>query len=338
MASSRTLVVPGLRTQPHGGWRSEVGTAVAVVLGQPQLWLLGTLGFALRGGIVLLTLPILVLPTQVEVRLLLGNNLGSTGFSPGFWGLVGAAGFIAGLVTLGVVLVLANVEVSAFERLIDDPETADQRQWRTAAPLSQEQRRMLIMRVASVQALTLLALTVAAVPLILGITNAAYDEIIRPSSADSIYLRVLATVRDTVLWFGVAVVLVEMVSSRVTRALLVRSTGLAVGSKSGGLWLLPAFASAILSIVRSPLRALVTDALAWTVSVAVVLPVLWAISICWEAVRGVFLTALSFGDLEQDVGLAFVAFALSGVFICGLLLCGFASALRAALRSVEALG
>ena len=337
MASSRALLVPGLRTLPRGGWRSEVGTAATVVLGQPHLWLLGAVGFALRGGIVLLTLPILVLPTQVEVRLLLGNNLGSTGFSAGFWGLVVAAGVIAGVLTLGIVLALANVEVSAFERLVDDPETADQRQWRTAPRLSQEQRRMLILRVASVQALTLMALTAAAIPLILGITSAAYDEIVRPSSADSIYLRVLADVRDTVLWFGVAVVLVEMISSRTTRALLVRGTGLSVAFRTRRLWLLPALGSAIARIVRSPIRALVAEVLAWTVSIAVLVPVLWAISICWEAVRGVFLTSLSFGDLEQDVGLVFVALALSGVFISGLLLCGFASALRAALRSVEAL-
>lgn len=322
----------------RGGWRSEVGSAAAVVLGQPPLWLLGALGFALRGGIVLLTLPILVLPTQVEVRLLLGNNLGSTGFSAGFWGLVVAAGVIAGVVTLGIMLALANVEVSAFERLVDDPETAELRQWRTAARLAREQRRILIVHVASVQALTLMVLAVAAIPLILGITSATYDEIARPTSADSIYLRVLADVRETIAWFGVAVVLIEMVSARTSRALLVRATDLRVGAKPHRLWLLPAMGSAFSSIIRSPIRALVTEALVWGVSIAVLLPVLWAISICWEAVRGVFLTSLAFGDLQQDIGLAFVALALSGVFLSGLLLCGFASALRAAIRSVEALG
>lgn len=338
MASSHTLVVPGLRTLRPGGWRSEVGTAAAVVLGQPQLWILGALGFALRGGIVLLTLPILVLPTQVEVRLLLGSNLGSTGFSAGFWGLVVAAGVIAGVVTLGIVLALANVEVSAFERLVDDPETADLRQRPTPAALTKEQHRMLVVRVASVQALTLMVLTVAAIPLILGITSAAYGEIVRPTSTDSIYLRVLADVSETILWFGVAVVLIELVSSRTTRALLVRGIGLRVASSAHRLWLLPAIGSAISGVIRSPIRALVTEVLVWVVSIAVLLPVLWAISVCWDAVRGVFLTSLSFGDPEQDIGLAFVALALSGVFISGLLLCGFASALRAAVRSVEAVG
>ncbi len=43
--------------------------ALAAPAEQPSLWLLGTLSFVLRGGSVVLLAPIVVLPTQVEVRL-----------------------------------------------------------------------------------------------------------------------------------------------------------------------------------------------------------------------------------------------------------------------------
>jgi hypothetical protein len=306
-------------------------------MGQPQLWALGALGFALRGGIVLLTLPILVLPTQVEVRLLLGSNLGSTGFSPGFWNLVVAAAVLCGLAALGVVLVLASVEVAAFERLVDDPETAEHRQWRSVQRMEQGDRRLVVLRVASVQALSLLALAAAAVPLVLRITSTAYDEIVRPTSADSIYVRIFSGVIEPLFWFIVAIVLIEMVSSRTTREVLLRATGVRAVAGGTRLWLLPALSSAVMGMVRAPLRSVATDVIAWLVSIVVCLPVVWAIAICWEAVRGAFLTALSFVDPQEALGLLFVALALSATFISGLLLCGFAAAFRAALRSVVAL-
>ncbi|MDQ3937451.1 MAG: hypothetical protein M3253_02080, partial [Chloroflexota bacterium] len=85
------LVVRGLRTAPRASWRSALGSALAVVAGQPSLWLLGALGFAGRGGVLLLAIPMLVLPTPIELRILVGSNLGSGGFSPGFYVVLAVA-------------------------------------------------------------------------------------------------------------------------------------------------------------------------------------------------------------------------------------------------------
>ena len=82
------------------------------------------IGFSLRGGILLLLLPIIVLPTQVEVRLLLGHYLGSTGFTPSFFGLLVVLAVFAALLIVGALLVLARIELSSFERVIADPEIA----------------------------------------------------------------------------------------------------------------------------------------------------------------------------------------------------------------------
>ena len=57
---SHVLVAPGLRTAAHPGWRAGVSTAVSAVARQPSLWLLGIVGFCLRGGILVLILPIIV--------------------------------------------------------------------------------------------------------------------------------------------------------------------------------------------------------------------------------------------------------------------------------------
>jgi hypothetical protein len=62
-----------------------------------------------------------------------------------------------------------------------------------------------------------------------------------------------------------------------------------------------------------------------------------AILLAWAGTRGVFLGAVSLNDLTDDLGMALMAVALAGAFTVGMCLGGFASALRAALWSVDRL-
>ncbi len=64
---------------------------------------------------------------------------------------------------------------------------------------------------------------------------------------------------------------------------------------------------------------------------------MWAIGLAWSAVRGSFLSAVSFADFGDDVAMAAAAFALSAAFTLALFLGGFASAFRAALWSLTRL-
>jgi len=334
--SSRILVAPGLRTRAHPGWRARLSSALAVVSGEPRLWLLGMVGFLLRGGVLVLVVPTVVLPTQVEARLLIGDYLGSMGFTSGFWALIAVAAFGALALSVALLAVLARIELSAFEALIEDPAMADHRPFAPARP-SRQARRLLLFRLFGIQVLTLVALVVAAAPLVSAVGQKAFDEIVRPSSSSSIYARVLSGVGEPLFLFLIGLVLIEMVSALASREVLVRQTGWRANPAARRWWLAPAFGSAVARPVLSPLRTFATAALGWAATVAVLIPALWAISIAWQAVRAAFLTSVGFSDAREVLGMVLVALALSGAFFLAVVLGGFASALRAALWSVERL-
>ena len=336
MESSRTLVAPGLRTVARLGWRDGLASAVSIVTGQPKLWLLGMIGFSLRGGILLLLLPIIVLPTQVEVRLLLGHYLGSSGFTQSFFGLLVVLAAFAALLTVGALLILARIELSSFERVIADPEIAARTAYKPVH-METDARRRLYVRLFAVQLLTLVALIACAVPVASSVIQASYAEVTLPTSAAPIYERVLGTVGELLFFFLIALIVIEMISSLTSRELLVRAFGWRERASSRRLWLIPAIAAAVTYPFRSPFRSLGTSVVAWTLSAAVVISSVWVLSVAWAAVRGAFLTSVSFSDVSEDAGMLLAALGLSTVFVLAICLTGFASALRAALWSVDRL-
>lgn len=336
MESSRILVAPGLRTIADPGWRARLSSALKAVSRQPQLWLLGMVGFLLRGGVLILAAPIVVLPTQVEARLLIGDHLGSMGFTGGFWVLVALAALGALALSVAVLALLARIELWAFEGLIEDPVTAHSRPLDAVQP-SRHARRRLLLKLFGIQVLTVVAVAVAAAPLVSTVGQKAFDEIVRPSSSSSIYARVLSGVGEPFFLFVIGLVLIEMVSALATRELLVRHTGWRGNLAAKRHWLMPVFGSALARLFVSPLRTLATAALGWAAMMAVLVPAFWAISIAWQAVRAAFLISVGFSDGREVLGMVLVALALSGAFIVAVALGGFASALRAALWSVERL-
>ena len=339
MDHSRAATAPGLRTLPRGGWRGEVSAALAVVGGHPRLWLLGMLGFALRGGILLLTLPIFILPTQVEFRFLLGANLGTSGLTPGFFVLAGLAGLIFGLLALLALLAVAMVEASSFEQLADGPGWLEQVHRQAANDGSRTWRR-LVRRAYAVQLGALLALMVAAVPLVAAINQAILDEVLRPTSDASIYGRVLFDVRNPLFLFVAAFLLIELFSAAAQRELF-RDVAAPRARPSGRMPALLAVSVRALSRpLRSPLRTLAAAAAGWLMWVVVVPLVVGALDLTWGQVEAAFL-ALPAGGTPPAfhlLALFVVASLLAGAFLAGLLVFGIVSAVRAALWTVAGLG
>jgi hypothetical protein len=274
-----------------------VGAAFDIVAGQPQLWLLGSAAFMLRGGVLLLLLPLIIVPSPVEIRLMIGGNLGSTGFSPEL--VVGVLGFAvaATLVLMTMLYGVAWLEVWSFQRVAPGP---------LGSAVSE---RKIAARVFSVQAAALSALALAALPLALGAINVAYGEIVRPTGSGPLYDRILGGVQGPLIFLGAALVVVEAVSAIASRRILARDFGVASPS-SGRRW-----------------RPLVA-ALGWLVTLAVLVPSVWALSLVWQSVKA---GLAGFGAVAPAiVGLA-VVWAVTVV------LTGFASALRGALWTVQEL-
>jgi len=305
-----------VRTAPTAGWRVEVGHALAAPVEQPQLWLLGTLSFMLRGGLIILLLPIVVLPTQVEVRLMLGGSLGSGGFTPGFFVGVGAATVLSTGLVLVVLYGLSRLEAATFAKLSRDPELEIQLRVDPAARV----RDLFV-----VQALTLIALLLAAVPLAAALGQVTYDEILRPTSTAPIYDRVLAQVMLPLTLLAVALPIVDLVSAAVTRRLLI---GKSVGSAVSG---------SIGTLVRRPIRFLASAAVAWLALAAVVAATDTALGIAWQATRAAFLRTTSIADMLTSTAPLLVAVLLSGVFLSGLAVCGYVAAFRNALWTITSL-
>jgi hypothetical protein len=283
---------------------------------QPSLWLLGTLSFIMRGGLVVLLLPIIVLPTQVEVRLLLGGSLGSNGFAPGFWVAVGAATIAStGLVMLAL-YALARIELAAFLRLTRDPELEAE----VAIDPGARVRDLFV-----VQSLTVIALLLAAVPLAAALGQVAYDEILRPTSTAPIYDRVIGQVTAPLAFLVIALPIIDSIAAAVVRRLLIgRSVGSAVSGSIGDL-------------VRRPVRFLVTALVAWLALAAVVLATDSVLTIAWQGTRAAFLRTTSITDMFTAVAPLVVALLLAGVFVSGLALCGYVAAFRNAWWTVTSL-
>jgi hypothetical protein len=321
VGTSRTVAVVGLRTSAVGGWRSDVSVTASAIRDHPVLLLGGIIGFALRGGIVLLTVPVLILPTQVEVRLALGGNLGSTGLTSGFFLIVGALAIL----TLGLALLclyaLARCELAGFTRFVNYGERGEQHAWPTPGRLNAATRRPTMVRLFVVESVTLLAILLAAVPLAAAIGDATLSEILLPSSTDSIYARILGEVTTPLAGFILALVFVEGISAVVVRNVLAQSFGL----------------DGYVSLLRRPLRKIAVAVLGWVLFMGALAVGLVVLGLTWDAVRAVFLSTGLSGDLRDIVSTLAVALLFGAVYAAALLLCGLVSAFRSGLWTYASL-
>jgi hypothetical protein len=295
-----TTAAPGRRSLPR--LFTVASAAVESVWARPALWLFGAAAFMLRGGIFVLLIPLVVVPTPVEIRLMLGGNLSSSGFSPEL--MIGILAF-AILMTLLLMLVLYGLswlEVWSFQRVAPGPLKA-------AAS-----ERKAVSRVFSVQAGGLSALALAAIPLAIGAINVAYQELVAPAGTGPLYDRIIAGVEGPLLLLVAAIVVVEAVSAVFTRRALAKEFGMEPQA------------------ARRRWR-LVVAGLGWLVTLATLLPSLWALNLAAQWVK----PALA-GFQAPDLGTVLIAVTgLAIVWAVAVVLTGFSSALRGALWTVQEL-
>ncbi len=306
-----------------------------VTLGRPSLWLLGALGFAARGGFLLLALPIITVPSPVVLSVIFRGRFSAMGISPELEAVLVV--LVAGLL-VGGLLLAALADVAAFERLIGDPESGELRAGVEARSLEGGEGKRLVLTLAGIQALSLLPAAIVALGLYQGLTSLVISEVQAPSSLGTpLVLRVLEGARDPLLAFALLLLLADMLYALASRAVLAWHfrVGLPGRPRPSGA---PAAAmQGAERLVIRPLRTLATGALAWSVSLVVLLPIAWASSVAWDGVRGAYLSPRGLGE-PTTLLLAFLAsLAFAAIWVAGSILAGFASAVRAALWSADAL-
>ncbi len=293
----------------HSGLRSDAATIAATVRARPLLLVTGMVGFALRGGIVLLLLPILVLPTSVEVRLLLGGNLGTTGLTTGFYLIVGVLSAATMAAAMVVLYILARCELAAFKSFVE------------ADSLAADEHGPVVSRLFVVEAVAFLALLVAAIPLAVAIGQATLAEILLPSSADSIYARIFNDVTVPLAGWFAGLVIVEAVSAVATRSVLIRSFGLSPASRLG----------------RHPVRVAAIALIGWLLFIGAFAPAAIALAFVWQGVESVFLSGGMAGGLREIVSAVLVALMFGALFTVAFAMCGLVSAVRAGLWTLASL-
>jgi uncharacterized membrane protein len=90
-------------------------------------------------------------------------------------------------------------------------------------------------------------------------------------------------------------------------------------------------------LIRRPVRTLLTLALAWLATFAVIVPVGWGLLVAWGAVRGLYLTPFAVQRPDALLGTIIVTVVLAAIWLAAVILAGFASGLRGALWTAASL-
>ena len=292
--------------------------ALLAALGRPSWWVLALAGFLVRGGIAIFLLAIVALPSPLALA-----NVLEPIVTPLYLGRAAPATLailVTGVGSLVAWLVLGSWLAAVTEvALIRDARAAAVDEALAPGDPSPAGRRL----AAGERAAHLVALIPAAFALGVGsiqVVGVAYRELINPTDASPIVLRVLTGAAASVIAIVVLWVLGEIVGGMAVRRIVI-----------GGQPVVGAVAGAAADLVRRPTGGLVAP-LVTTVLLAIDLAaMLTVVSIVWSQVRTVLARP---GDGPVAVGLALISF--GAAWCLALLVTGLIDAWRSAAMTFEA--
>ncbi len=338
-----TLVAPGVRTEAVPGWRTGVSASFSLALGRPMLWLFGAIGFGARGGFLALALPIITIPSASLMSVIFSGEISTSGTTSQAIGLAVVAVVISATIAIVMLLIAAYADVAAFEILAADPETTSVSGGFMARPVTRRERLDLVAGLAVVQALALIPAIIAGLVL----AEQVHSVILEWSATQigSLYDQILAESGGQILALAAMLIVADLIYATASRAVMVARLGLETEAGSGRHRRAVAIHGA-LRLVRRPFRSLSIALLGWIVTVVVLAPVVWASSVAWSGLRTSLLTTgvptapITNGGVVDAQGLLATVVAIvifAAIWVAATILAGFASAVRAALWSVDAL-
>jgi len=298
-----------------------VRAAVRDVAASPSTWLVAAAGFLARGGILVLAVPVLSLPTPVGVTLLVPPlSVTTSGV---------AAAFVPQLVVAGAALVVAAAAALVLGALADavcwqrigplagsaaDPAT-DESPAAVTAPL--------VGKLVAVELLALLPAAIAAALAASRLIAVGEQEYLLPSSLDVPYVvRVLGGASQSVIALAACLLLADVVNALVSRRVLRRA--FRVGRS-------PAILRPRRGL-RRVVRIAATWISAWVVTLVSLLPGLAAIELAWPGARDAYTATIA----RDQPGPA-VLFAVTVIFVAAwaaaVLVAGLGSSIRTVLWS-----
>ncbi len=335
---------PPAALHENGGRRGMI-PAVRGVLSSPLTWVVAAAGFLARGGILVLALPILSLPTPVGVTLLVPPlSVTTSGISSVFLPELFAAGAAATVLVVVGLLLGALADAVVYQRLVDltASRAADGRAAALGAaasgppalspPVPRPRGGMprLVGRLVGAEILALLpaiAMSIVAASRLIAVGEQEY---LLPSSTSVPYVaRVLQGASTAVIALGACLLLADVVNALLSRRLLRGAyrpdTAATAGQPRGEA---PA-AQGLPGVLRIPATWLA----AWLVTFASLAPGLLVIALAWPAVRDTYAATLSSAP-PAPVELLATTVVFVAAWIAALLVAGIGSALRSAIWSI----
>jgi hypothetical protein len=204
--------------------RRVLRRAIVAMLSEPQGWLLGSAGFLVRGGILVLAVPVWALPSPVGVSLLLGPfAVDAGGVTPQLVGRLATAVALASVGILACAVVAAACDLASFERTTRarlDADPVGREPWQTR----RAGRARLIASLTAIEVVALLPAVAAAWFTVGRLAEVGRVEYLLPSSLDIPYaFRVINGARSEVVVLAGCLVLAEFAHAVASRAFLSRA-------------------------------------------------------------------------------------------------------------------
>jgi hypothetical protein len=287
---------------------TALARALAATRERPSLWIVALCGFLARGGIVLLVLPMVPLPSTVGMATFVGpTSVTAAGLTPD------SVLRIALLVAFAVGWLIAGSLVGA----LTDRAIVDELRVRGASAdgAAAVHRPGLLVRLVGLRLVALLPLFAVAAIVARSIGELVYQELILPSDiAAPIVLRVVQGAQLQVAAIAIAWIAGEVLGGIAVRLAILE--GRSFAGAAGG---------AVTFVVRHPLRALVASVAGLFVLLIGVAPALVAIGLAWAT-----LGEAASGSID-DLAVIRATILVVGVWATSALLAAIVAAWRGAL-------
>lgn len=316
-ASLQGSLPPGASREGSLSPDASLTDSLLLVLGRPRWWLLALAAFLVRGGIIVMFLPIVILPTPSGV---------TNAFGPAVTGLAlgGAGAELIALITalaLGATLAIvagnvlgAWLEATLVGEVLDE---ADGDRW--AWPVETPANRVTdapAWRGATVRLVAHLPLVLALVWGIPTVIEAGYAELVLPGElVTPLPLRIAARVPVTVALIVGAWLVGEVIG------------GLALRRLMRGANVPRALIGATGSVVRRPLSSIGLLARTQVAFLLLLIPALLGAGAGWDRVR--ILLTDGIATTADQLGLALALVGFIGLWLGGYVLVGLGAAVRA---------
>ena len=306
------------------------------LLSSPVMWVVGAAGFLARGGILVLALPILSLPTPVGVTLLVPPlSVTTSGISSAFLPELLAAGAFTVLVVALGLLLGALADAVVYQQLAGLARAHDVAARDAAARTSILPAAMpgprggaprLVAKLIGVEILALLPAIAMSIITVSRLIAVGEQEYLLPSSTSVPYVaRVLQGASTALIALGACLLLADVVNALLSRRLL-RGAYRPEAVPTAGR---PRPTARAAQALRGAARIAATWLAAWVVTIVSLVPGLLAITLAWPAVRDTYAATLSSAP-PGPVELVTTTVAFVAAWILALLVVGAGSALRAA--------